>query len=283
DPILIWTAVIEPDFGQERFLTEHPVTSAIHGRFAKVPTMLGITEFEFGYVTYLAMRLQWYFDLLNNDYKRVLPIIFNYERNTSRSNEISTSLKRFHFGGGVIKNTTHTKDGIEHIYADGITGFPVDRATKLISSKNTENTYYYCFTYRGRYSFFYLPDTNNTETVGAVHHDDLMYLFYMSTLFPYFTDNDPEWDTVNKLVKMWTSFVITGFVECFPICNRNSHVFHCRNPTPRHSSILNNVRWKPYSKKSPKYLEIGDDLEMKENLYEHRYRVWEKLFPLSNY
>ncbi|KRT81775.1 esterase, partial [Oryctes borbonicus] len=121
----------------------------IHGRFAKVPIMLGITEFEFGFVAYNAIRKQEFLDRFSNEYKRVFPIIFKYERNTSRSNEISTSLKQFYFGDGVVENTTHTKDGIEHIYADGITGFALNRATKLISDKNTENTYYYCFTYKG--------------------------------------------------------------------------------------------------------------------------------------
>ncbi|KRT82520.1 esterase, partial [Oryctes borbonicus] len=261
----IWTAVIEPDFGQEQFLTEHPVTSAIHGRFAKIPIMIGITGIEFGYVANNAIRFQDFLDLLTNDYKRILPIIFNYERNTSRSNEISTSLKHFYLGDGVVGNTTRTKDGIEHIYADGTVGFSVNRATKLFSDKNTENTYYYCFTYKGRYSFYYLPDTNNTETAGAVHHDDLMYLFYMSTLFPFFTRSDPEWEAVDRSVKIWSNFVKTG------------------NPTSGHSTVLNNVNWVPYSKKSPKYLEIGNDLKIKENLYEDRYQVWEKLFPLSDY
>ncbi|GJQ73730.1 hypothetical protein Trydic_g14064 [Trypoxylus dichotomus] len=265
DPILIWRSVIEPDFGQERFLTEHPVTSAIHGRFVKIPVMLGITELEFGYVSNNAVRFQDFLDLLTNDYRRILPIIFNYERNTSRSNEISDTLKRFYLGDGVVGNTTHTKDGIEYLYADGTTGFSVNRATKLIADKNTESTYYYCFTYRGRHSFYYLPDTNNTQTAGAVHHDDLMYLFYMSSLFPHITRNDPEWETVNRYVKIWTNFVKTG------------------NPTPNHSSVLNNIHWMPYSKESPKYLEIGDDLKLKENLYENRYQVWEKQFPLSNY
>lgn len=52
DPILIWNCVIEPDFGQERFLTEHPITAMINGRFAKIPVMLGVTEIEFGMVSY---------------------------------------------------------------------------------------------------------------------------------------------------------------------------------------------------------------------------------------
>ncbi|KAK9692540.1 Carboxylesterase family [Popillia japonica] len=265
DPILIWRAVIEPDFGQERFLVEHPITSAIHGRYAKIPVMLGITEIEFGYVTYIAVQYQEFLDLLSNDYKRVLPIIFFYERNTTRSNEISTGLKEFYFGEGNLENTTATKDGIEYLYADGVTGFQVNRATKLISAKNTEKTYYYCFTYRGRYSFFYLPGSNNTQTAGAAHHDDLIYLFYISTMFPYFTKNDPEWETVNRMVKMWTDFVKTG------------------NPTPGHSAVLNNAHWLPFSNKRPKYMEIGNDLVMKENLFKERYHEWDKLFPLNEY
>lgn len=97
-----------------------------------------------------------------------MPIIFAYERNTKRSNDISTRLRRFYFGDGNLGNTTQTKEGIAQIYADGIEGFRVNRATNLISAKNTENTYYYCFTYRGKYSYFYLPDTNNTETAGKL-------------------------------------------------------------------------------------------------------------------
>lgn len=171
-------------------------------------------------------------DLLNNDYKRILPIIFNYERDTPKSNAISTDLKRFYFGEGPVENTTQTREGIEGIYADGLTGFAVNRATKLISDKNQENTYYYCFTYRGRYSYFYLPNSNN-ETVGklflfyfilvdnrmilvslilgAVHHDDLQYIFYVSTLFPYIHKGDPEWSTVDKMVKIWSDFAYTGY------------------------------------------------------------------------
>ncbi|KAI4456238.1 carboxylesterase [Holotrichia oblita] len=266
DPVIIWRAVIEPDFGQERFLTEHPITSVLHGRFAKVPVMIGITEIEFGFVANNVIRRQEFLDRISNDYKRALPIIFSYERDTKRSNDVSTGLKRFYFGDGNLENTTATKEGIEHLYADGIEGFRVNRATKLISAKNIENTYYYCFTYRGRYSYYYLPDTNDTETVGPVHHDDLIYLFYISNRFPYFNSNDPEWQTVNKMVKMWTNFVKSG------------------NPTPGQSDeLLDNVRWVPYSQKLSNYLEIGNNLVMKEKLFEERYQEWEKLFPLDEY
>lgn len=60
-------------------------------------------------------------------------------------------------------------------------------------------------------------------------------------------------------------------------------VLYCRNPTPEDSLILENVKWPAYSKTSPKYLEIGNDLLIKENFREDKYREWERLFPLSNY
>lgn len=48
-PILVWKPVVEPDFGQERFLTDNPTRLFRQGRFARVPVIAGITELEFAY------------------------------------------------------------------------------------------------------------------------------------------------------------------------------------------------------------------------------------------
>lgn len=56
-----------------------------------------------------------------------------------------------------------------------------------------------------------------------------------------------------------------------------------RNPTPEDSKLLNHKKWEPYCKNFWKYMDIGEKLVMKEKLYEDRYKVWEKLFPLSDY
>lgn len=47
NPILIWLPVVEPDLGQERFLTDDPTRLFRLGRFYRVPVMAGITELEF--------------------------------------------------------------------------------------------------------------------------------------------------------------------------------------------------------------------------------------------
>jgi hypothetical protein len=47
---------------------------------------------------------------------------------------------------------------------------------------------------------------------GVVHHDDLIYLFYISTLFPEFKNQDPESQMVEKLTQLWANFIQTGLV-----------------------------------------------------------------------
>jgi hypothetical protein len=45
---------------------------------------------------------------------------------------------------------------------------------------------------------------------GVVHHDDQMYLFFISALFPAFKPEDPETRIVERQTKMWANFVQTG-------------------------------------------------------------------------
>lgn len=44
---MLWKPVIEPDFGQERFLVEDPVRSYQNGDFMKIPIITGMTKDEF--------------------------------------------------------------------------------------------------------------------------------------------------------------------------------------------------------------------------------------------
>lgn len=100
-----------------------------------------------------------------------------------------------------------------------------------MAEKSDKPVYYYRFNYKGRYSHFYLPDSNGTVPygntklphvapllikytkilfLGVVHHDDLIYLFYISKLFPEFKPTDPESVTVDKITTLWANFARTG-------------------------------------------------------------------------
>lgn len=96
----------------------------------------------------------------------------------------------------------------------------------MLAEKNKEPVYFYEFTYQGRYSHFYLPGSDGTEPygtsicvsfnsntnfLGVVHHDDLIYLFYISVAFPYFDETYPESEMVATLGSLWANFAQTGY------------------------------------------------------------------------
>ncbi|KAK5641593.1 hypothetical protein RI129_010140 [Pyrocoelia pectoralis] len=262
DPVIIWNTVIELDFGQERFLTEHPIRSVLKGKFQKVPVMTGVTTEEMSNRAIDVFKSDDKLLLeMDKEFGRVAPIAFIYERNTTRSRHISRKLRKEFLGMGPL--TISAFKGVGYLYADGIVGFGVNRGAKLLSTKNTEHTYYYKFSYQGRYSFTMLP--NSTVPYGVVHMDDLMYLFYISTKFPKFNVTDDEYQMVKKYTTLFTNFAYTG------------------NPTPVESYTLDGAHWIPFTMENNKYMDIGRKLKMRKNLFRERYSVWEKLFPLSDY
>lgn len=54
---MIWSPVIEDDFGQERFLTAHPVHCLLNDDFVKVPVMSGLTTDEAGWKAFCTLHL----------------------------------------------------------------------------------------------------------------------------------------------------------------------------------------------------------------------------------
>lgn len=45
---------------------------------------------------------------------------------------------------------------------------------------------------------------------GAVHHDDLLYLFHVPLMTPMFTVNDPEDSMVKLMTGLWSNFANSG-------------------------------------------------------------------------
>jgi acetylcholinesterase len=56
---------------------------------------------------------------------------------------------------------------------------------------------------------------SNKIFLGVVHHDDLIYLFYISVIFPYFDETYPEIEMVEKLSLLWANFAKTGYYSIF--------------------------------------------------------------------
>ncbi|XP_015597183.1 esterase E4 [Cephus cinctus] len=264
DPILVWSPVVEPEVnGVERFLPAQPVDLIRQGKINEVPLIIGVTKDEFGgVVTSIIEEARKgntsTFDDLNQNWDTIAPISFLYERGTPRSRRISQELKKFYLNNQPV--SLDNVDGLAQLYADAVIGFSAHRFVKLISAASAKPVYYYRFSYQGRFSHSVWSDTK--KPYGVVHHDDLLYLFYIS-FFPYFNATDPEVVTVKRLTTMWTNFAKTG------------------QPIPTNNEDFKNVKWPIYTDKTKEYLDIGDNLVTDCGLYRNRMSFWDNLFPLK--
>ncbi|CAD7085435.1 unnamed protein product [Hermetia illucens] len=257
NPVLLFKPVIEPDFGQERFLTADPTKVYQRGDFMRIPIISGITKDEFAFPAISTLTNDTLRYQLDTDFNTWAPINFLYERNTKRSNQISKKLREYYLGDGPL-SLEKSLDGLVKLYADSLIGFQTLRFIHLVAQYT--KVYQYRFSYQGRYSHTYYPD--DKTPYGVVHHDDLLYLLTGPYIAPVFTDKDPERKTVERLTRMWTNFA------------------HTSDPNNPSDEYLRNTHWTPFNTKQEQYLDIGEDLEMKHHLYSDRFNVWDNLFPL---
>lgn len=162
-PIVIWYPVVEPDFGQERFLTEDPKISFAAGNFARIPIIAGVTQDEFAMIIPGIIdnaNHPEYLTMMSDDFEIYAPIAFMYERNSQRSHQISRALWSNFVNAPALSNSNSSFEALRHLISDGIVGFTVHRFVHLVH-KYTK-LYYYKNTYVGQNSYFNYPVGSST-------------------------------------------------------------------------------------------------------------------------
>ncbi|XP_023300386.2 juvenile hormone esterase-like [Lucilia cuprina] len=261
NPVLNWKPVIENDCGgnQERYLIEDPYTTMAKGNISKVPLIIGTTEYEFYYIGYYTLRNETERRNFNENFAKYSPIYFLYERETPKSLEVSAALRSFYFQN---KSLEYPQSLIPfgQLYGDGLIGFEYFRFLQMVSKYTP--VYTYLFTYKGRYSHFVNPETN--QTLGAMHHDELLYLLNAPLFTPQFKKTDPENDTIERLTRFWYEFAKKS------------------DPNNASDEYLKAVKWPLYSEEKKQYLDIGQNLNVKSNgIFPERFQLWNRLFPIN--
>ncbi|XP_046679909.1 esterase FE4-like [Homalodisca vitripennis] len=256
-PFSLFAPVVEKQGGEERFLRDDPVKLFQSGQFAQVPLITGTTRDEFNWRAQFLLTNSTYVNRINNEFDEIGPWEFHYPREPRRvSKRISAALKRFYFNNQPVSNSTEEQLG--WLYADSRVIFSVYQAAKLIAEQSSAPVYYYKFDFEGRYSYRYRLGTQIPYGVG--HHDDLIYLFYISPRFPLFNQTDPEAYMVRTLTSTYANFAKTGV------------------PTLPDS----NTEWSKMTKNHLRHLNIAKPPTMKEGLpYPDRMYVWETQLPLG--
>ncbi|XP_034666710.1 venom carboxylesterase-6 [Drosophila subobscura] len=257
NPLILWKPVVEPDFGQERFLVESPVQSYQNDDFMKVPVITGMTKDEFVGPALSILQSPSLLSTLNANFETLAPIFFLFNESNPRAGNISLELREHYFQQEPI-DANRSLAALSSLYSDALTGFGIHRFVHL-AARSTK-VYYYRFAYQGGRSHIYYPED---APYGVVHHDDLMYLFVEPSISRMFTEDDDEFRMVDIMVRMFSAFAYKG------------------DPNKPTDSALRDIRWRPFSFKKRYYLDIGDQLILHENLNSDRYEIWKRLFPLN--
>lgn len=224
-PLLIFKPVIEPDFGQKRFLIESPEQAFLSNKFANVSLLTGIVSNEVSWATVIGLADDYVRNEIISNFETVAADLFLYEHGTDRSKNISAMLKDEYLSDPLtfdehientqylIYNTTITLPDLTfeinqshfQLFSDGVIAYGVHRLVQLLWDK--VKVYYYNTSFRGRFSIF---QNIGFEWEGVDHEDDLQYIFNVQRIGPLIEVTDPENIAVERITRLWTNFVKYG-------------------------------------------------------------------------
>lgn len=117
---------------------------------------------------------------------------------------------------------------------------------------------------------------------GAVHHDDLLYLFAVPSVAKMFKITDPENLHVERFTRMWASFALRGYNTLNLLKTFGYENNICSDPNRLNDEMIRDIRWRPMLPNRFNYLDMGEEYQMKDKLYLERYGIWDRLFPTTS-
>ena len=152
-PIYYWNPVIEPDFKQERFLTENPLVTYSSGKQAKIPMIVGLTENEEQVFVNRILKndtLRREFDNpITGDHMRLAPIVFLYNDLTF---DKIRALWKDYVKVKTLEYNKESSDNLKYMFRDGLLGFSMDRVVR--NSIATQDVFFYFTGHAGSCSKF---------------------------------------------------------------------------------------------------------------------------------
>ncbi|XP_029722941.2 carboxylic ester hydrolase-like [Aedes albopictus] len=239
------------------FLTQRPIEISQSGVYNHVPIMIGYTSAESLFMVreHLLDSTVW------NEFTRnpqfFVPHFWNIPANTPESNAVSQAFRNFYWqdralGPDIMLEWTEFHTDQQFIYA-------VDKSVALTAERNSQPTFYYQFSFDGDLNLM-KRRLLLTDFPGAVHSDELAYLWSMTDLpiSPILPSNSAN-IVRQRMVRLWTNFAITG------------------HPTPNSYTDLQNIHWAPVQGSDMTYLDIGDNLIVTRHPNQARINLWRDL------
>ncbi|PSN30849.1 hypothetical protein C0J52_16130 [Blattella germanica] len=212
--------------GDVVFLAEAPINIVREGKFNHVPFIQGTVANEgslmFDRILWNSSRLEFY----DSHPEMMVPKDLYPYLSSEEITALGQEIKRFYIGNEPISIeqlvTGVYLDDAKNIFkkarsksqtlilgTDFIILYGLDRHVSLQAAVSTSPVYQYQLSFNGRYGMIKGIYGDSFPVVG--HGDDGEYLFYSGGV--EYDVNSPEYNTLRRVVKMWTNFAKTGMPE----------------------------------------------------------------------
>ncbi|XP_059061157.1 acetylcholinesterase-like [Achroia grisella] len=247
---LVFKPCVEKEFSDvDPFITESWINAPVP-KAKGVSILIGFNNKErwFEY----ANKEPEYFEDLNLIHNK-LEHAFAFDDNELA--EMANIVQHFYLGDEKISN--ELKDEIGNFDTDFTYSHPIQRSIRKYIESSSGNIFYYMFSYSGGRNFYKV--SLNLTVEGAIHADDLGYLFDIS----YLSEENPNDIVVlNQMTTMWANFAKYG------------------DPTPDTTELLP-IKWTPLTKDNYYYLNIDLELSVKSRPLHARIAFWDLFYKLN--
>nr|CAD7261173.1 unnamed protein product [Timema shepardi] len=178
-----------PISGEETFLPSDPYTLVTSGNFNKVPYITGsnLLEGRFFAGTDEAMNQSSYWEPINNDFERLVPLELGLTKGSQQSQEVANKIKQFYFDNETLSFSS--RDQYIDLITDEMFVCGIHLTVKAHSA-SYDNIYNYQFTFD-----------------RPTHGGEIQYIYYSGSVF---TPGDVAYNVHNWLINLWASFAKTG-------------------------------------------------------------------------
>ncbi|KAI5630865.1 carboxylesterase family domain-containing protein [Phthorimaea operculella] len=185
-------------------------------------------------------------------------INYDFVFNETDLTDMANIVKHFYIGDEKI--TTDIKVNLAQFETDFRYIYSTERSIDSYIANGVDKIYYYMFSYVGNRNWVRRKD--NITTGGAVHADEIGYLFDVSLWKEEPTAEDQL--VLDRMTTMWTNFVKYG------------------DPTPDKTELLP-IKWEPItSADSPRYfMNIDSEMVLGKRPYHERMAFWELFYRMN--
>jgi carboxylesterase type B len=191
----------------EAFLPDEPLNLIRSGRFNQVPFISGYTDAECVVMLREVLINPWLFPSINNNRYLLVPYTWNLAPGSQAARAVADELYSFYFGDRVLTNELRMEWAT--FLTDAMFAHGIDTHVRLHSERQAPPVYYYKFGFEGDLSLL-KGLLLLSEFPGAVHGDDLFYMFSITNIPPPLLPSNDAIQARRRMVRLWTNFARTG-------------------------------------------------------------------------